>query len=142
MNRVQLRHPSAATSVAGAERADDAFFAALVASDAETLESVLDDDFVLVDVFSGGVVARDELIGSIRGDVLTFVTIDVIERATRRYGDVAVVVGRTRMTVTYEGVELAAASRYTHVLARATGGIWRLVSAQGTPVAEDPTEVS
>jgi ketosteroid isomerase-like protein len=141
MNRVQRGHPSSATSVAGAERADDGFFEALVAGDTDALESLLDDDFVLVDVFSGSAVGRDVLVGSIGANVLAFDAIDVIERATRRYGDVAVVVGRTAMTVTYDGTELAAASRYTHVLARAAGGVWRLVSAQGTPIAENPTEV-
>jgi ketosteroid isomerase-like protein len=46
------------------------------------------------------------------------------------------------MAITYDGTELAVASRYTHVFTRAAGGVWRLVSAQGTPIAEDSTEVS
>lgn len=142
MNRVQRGHPSSATSVAGAERADGGFFEALVAGDPDALDRLLDDDFVIVDVFSGSVVGRDVLIGSIGANVLTFTSIEVLERATRRYGDVAVVVGRTRMAVTYDGTELAVASRYTHVLARAAGGVWRLVSAQGTPIVENSTEVS
>lgn len=142
MNRVQRGHPSTGTSVAGAQRADDAFFAALVEGDTDALETLLDDDFLLVDIFSGSVVGRDVLVGSIGAKLLTFEAIEVIERATRRYGDVAVIVGRTRMAVTYDGMELSAASRYTHVLGREAGGIWRLVSAQGTAIAEGSTEVS
>ena len=42
----------------------------------------------------------------------------LVERATRRYGDTAVIVGRTEMSGSFGGATFAAASRYTHVLLR------------------------
>jgi hypothetical protein len=57
------------------------------------------------------------------------------ETLIRRYGNVAVVVGRTTMTFTGDDSTFQADSRYTHVYAL-DGGKWRLLSAQGTPIPE------
>lgn len=54
----------------------------------------------------------------------------------RRYGEVAVVVGRTAMRGDLGLEPFAAGSRYTHVFAREAAGAWRLVSAQGTRIIE------
>jgi hypothetical protein len=68
---------------------------------------------------------------------LVFQTIDPAEVRCRRYGATAVVTGRTRMAGRYAGAAFAAASRYTHVYVEQPGddGAWRMVAAQGTPIA-------
>jgi ketosteroid isomerase-like protein len=131
-------HPSVAVSVSGALRADDGFFLALRTSDLPALDRLLDDEFVLVDVFGGATVYRHEFIGSVASGLLRFDEIEVAERATRRFGDTAVVIGRTRMAGSIDGTPFEVASRYTHVLTRVHGGVWRLVSAQGTRIADQP----
>jgi ketosteroid isomerase-like protein len=117
------------------EHSDDAFFAALLAADADALDQLLAQDFLIVDVARGGVTSRDEFVAAVRSAMVRFVEIAVAERTTRGYGNTAVIVGRTMMQVTIGGTPEALASRYTHVLVR-DGEVWRLASAQGTQIAE------
>lgn len=113
---------------------DEAFFAALLTADHDLLGTILAGDFLIVDVLSGQVTRRAELLGAISSGQLRFteVTRYAEERSVRLRAPVAVVTGRTRMVMRYQGNEVTAHSRYTHVHAREDGR-WRLMSAQGTP---------
>jgi len=142
MNRVARGHPSSAASVLGAERADDRFFAALLAADVAELDALLAEDFLLVDVVGGGVIDRGVFISTIGSGLVRFDAIAVVERSTRRYGDTAVVVGRTQMAGALEGVPFEAASRYTHVFARGADRGWLLINAQGTRIVDQATQPS
>jgi len=115
---------------------EDAFFDALVQSDVESLEGLLADDFVIVDVMRGAEVRRGPFLDVIASRQVRFVALDVVERHVRRYGESAVVVGRTAMLGDVDGEPFSAASRYTHVFARTPAGEWQLVSAQGTPIVD------
>jgi ribosomal protein S18 acetylase RimI-like enzyme/ketosteroid isomerase-like protein len=114
---------------------DESFFTALLAADIELLGTILADDFLIIDVLGGQVARRDELLGAIDSGQLRFaeVTRCAEERSVRLRDSAAVVAGRTRMVVCYQGDEVTVQSRYTHVYARENGR-WRLMSAQGTPV--------
>ena len=136
MNRVAHGHPSPSASVAGPERADDRFFAALLAADVAELDNLLAADFLLVDVVGGAVVERSAFIATVGSGLLSLSTIRVLERRTRRHGDTAIVVGRTQMAGSFEGAPFGAASRYTHILVRGSEQEWRLVNAQGTRIAD------
>ena len=113
---------------------DESFFAALLAADHDLLGTILADDFVIIDVLSGQVARRDELLGAVSSGQLRFteVTRYAKERSVRLRDSAAVVTGRTQMVMRYQGNEATAQSRYTHVYTR-DGGRWRLMSAQGTP---------
>jgi ketosteroid isomerase-like protein len=113
---------------------DESFFAALLAADHDLLGTILADDFVIIDVLSGQVARREELLGAIGSGQLRFteVTRYAEERSVRLRESVAVVAGRTQMVLRYQGNEVTAPSRYTHVYTRDSGR-WRLLSAQGTP---------
>ena len=119
-----------------AELAEDRFFAALVDGDVEALAALLTEDFLIVDVLSGGVADRATLLGAFRDGLLAFERVDVVERVARRYGDTVVIVGRTEMAGSFGGAGFTTASRYTHVIVRTPDGTWRLASAQGTQIAE------
>jgi len=136
MNRVARGHPSPSASVAGPERADDRFFAALLAADVVQLDSLLAVDFLLVDVVGGAVVERSAFIATLAGGVLRLSAIRVLERHTRRHGNTAIVVGRTQMSGSFGEAPFEAASRYTHVLLRSSEQQWQLVNAQGTPIVD------
>ena len=114
---------------------DEFFFAALLAADPDLLGAILADDFLIVDVLSGQVARREELLGAIRSGQLRFteVTQYTEERSVRLRDSAAVVAGRTQMVLRYEENEVTAHSRYTHVYTR-DDGRWRLMSAQGTPM--------
>jgi ketosteroid isomerase-like protein len=114
---------------------EDAFFRALEQGDATRLESLLTDDFLIVDVMRGGTAGRAEFLGPLAGGDLTFERVELVERAVRHYGTVAVVVGRTAMTGAFAGQPFTAASRYTHVFVQADG-TWQLASAQGTQILD------
>jgi len=113
---------------------DDRFFAALLAAEVDTLNSLLADDFILVGVFDGGLVNKPALLEVLGSGLLTFVSIEPADRAVRRYGDAAVIVGRTSMKCRFAGSEIRVESRYTHVFADLNGRRV-LVSAQGTPIS-------
>ena len=117
------------------EDTDDAFFDALLAADTEALDQLLAQDFLIVDVARGGVTDRETFITAIGSLLAEFAAIDVAQRTTRRHGDAAVIVGRTRMRGSIAGERFSVDSRYTHVLV-ADGGAWRLASAQGTRIAD------
>src|SRR5262249_26215107 len=114
---------------------DEAFFIALLAADHELLGAILADDFLIIDVLSGQVARREELLGAISSGQLRFAELTRYagDRSVRLRASAAVVAGRTRMAMGYQGNEVTAHSRYTHVYARDSGR-WRLMSAQGTPV--------
>jgi GNAT superfamily N-acetyltransferase len=113
---------------------DESFFTGLLAADHELLGTILADDFLIIDVLSGQVARREELLGAISSGQLRFaeVTRHAEERSVRLRDSAAVVAGRTRMVMCYRGDEVTVQSRYTHVYTRESGR-WRLMSAQGTP---------
>lgn len=119
-------------------RTDAAFFQALLDQDVNALDGLLGDDFLIVQVGTGSVHSRSEFLAAVETGLVVFKTIDVDASDTivRLYGGVAIVVGRTRMTMTApDGSTVEAASRYSHVFAT-DGDEWRLVSAQGTAISE------
>ena len=119
-----------------AELAEDQFFDALLAGDVAQLEEVLAEDFLIVDVMSGGVADRASFIAALRDRRLAFERVHLVERQTRRHGDTAIIVGRTEMSGSFEAASFAAASRYTHVFLRGRDGRWRLTSAPGTRIID------
>jgi ketosteroid isomerase-like protein len=119
------------------QQTDLDFFAALLDDDMPTLEALLADDFLIVDVMSGTVHPRAAFLEAISTRAVAFREIETFpyERTIRLVGaDTGIVVGRTAMSFTGpDGTRLTVASRYTHVF-RARGQTWQLVSAQGTPI--------
>ena len=103
---------------------DESFFTALLAADHDLLGTILAGDFVIIDVLSGQVARREELLGAIRSGQLRFteVTRYAEERSVRLRASAAVVTGRTRMVMCYQENEVTVHSRYTHVHARETAG--------------------
>lgn len=113
---------------------DHQFFSALVARSLESLDELLADDFVLIDVLSGSEISKAALLAAAGSGQIRFEAIQPLEARVRRYGDTAVITGRTRMSGKFEESPFEANSRYTHVYVEQRGR-WRLVSAQGTQIA-------
>ena len=119
------------------QRTDSDFFKALLAGDIPALESLLAEDFVIVDVASGSVHPRGGFLLAIVAGAVIFQEIKRFpeESVTRLTGPgTGIVIGRTAISFCGgAGAATELASRYTHVF-QADGGNWRLVSAQGTPI--------
>jgi len=130
-----MGHHVGMTDDAPVLEAEDLFFRSLLTRDTAALRGLLADDFAIVDVMSGNLTGRDPLLEALDAGVLTFEAVerDPGEATVRHRTGVAVVIGRTRMTITFAGQSASVPSRYTHVYVH-DGERWRLVSAQGTPV--------
>lgn len=129
---MQLSHNVESGRVLASE---ESFFSALLQGDDQTLRAVLTEDFRIVDVMAGRITTRDELLDAIRSGNVKFVDVTRFPdgRSVRHREGLAVVVGRTEMTMEFQGNEATVTSRYTHVFVR-EGGSWRLLSAQGTKI--------
>jgi ketosteroid isomerase-like protein len=114
--------------------AEREFFGALIAGSAETLDRVLADDFMLIDVLSGSEITKPALLAVIGSGQLKFGTIEPAPPRVRIYGQTAVVTGRTQMRGQFGPDAFATRSRYTHVYVEQQGR-WRLVAAQGTQIS-------
>lgn len=121
--------------------ADRSFFQALLDRDVAALETLLSEQFLIVEVAGGSVHDRDAFIGAIESGAVSFDDIETFpaETVIRLASDGAgIVVGRTAMSFSNaEGHVTAVSSRYTHVF-QANGRGWQLVSAQGTRIASSP----
>jgi ketosteroid isomerase-like protein len=124
--------------IEGLQQADADFFQALLAGEIPALESLLAEDFLIVDVASGSVHTRRGFLLAIAGGAVIFQEIKTFPResVTRLTGrGTGIVIGRTAISFCgAAGAATELASRYTHVF-QADGGNWRLVSAQGTPIS-------
>jgi ketosteroid isomerase-like protein len=112
---------------------DHQFFRAMVAGSLASLDELLAEDFVLIDVLSGSEISKAELLGAAGSGQIKFEAIHPFEARVRRYGETTVITGCTRMNGKFEGSPFEASSRYTHVYVEQQGR-WRLVSAQGTQI--------
>jgi GNAT superfamily N-acetyltransferase/ketosteroid isomerase-like protein len=126
----------AEAEVTASERA---FFDALVAADVATLDGVLADDFLIVDVLAGQVATRADLLGALSTGLLRFTSVayDDSDVRVRFHGAVAVSVGSTSMTMELAGVTTQVEGRFTHLHLRTPDG-YRLLSAQGTQIRNGP----
>ena len=110
------------------------FDAALLAADVAALDGILGERFFLND-FMGGVIARSELLSYLESGALRFHGIVPHELSVQRYGDAGIITGWTDMKAQLQEVVNEVKSRFLHVYVR-NAGVWRLVSAQGTVIAE------
>jgi ketosteroid isomerase-like protein len=115
--------------------ADSEFFKALIDADVATLEDLLAADFILVDVMGGSEVPKATLIGLVGSGQLKFESIKPTDAHMRIYGATGIVIGRTEMQMRFDQTAFTTKSRYTHVYVEERGR-WRMVSAQGTPIAD------
>ena len=96
----------------------------------------LRDDFLLIDALSGSEFQKPALLAAVASCQVKFEKIGVSESRVRRYPGIAIVTCRTQMRGRFGEVPFSANSRYTHGYIEQQG-LWRLVSAQGTPRRPD-----
>jgi hypothetical protein len=114
--------------------AETRFFDSLLQGSGAGLETVLGPDFVLIDVMTGSEIPRAVFVDLVSSQQLIFETVERLDARVRGYDGTAVVTGQTRMHGRFGTQPFVAHSRYTHVYVRGRDG-WRLVTAQGTPIA-------
>ena len=120
-----------------AEALSRAYFSALLAGDARSLDGLLAADFWLVEPLMGWKVNRATLLRDVGSGILRFEHLDPSSLLVRRYGDAAIVLGRVAMNGRLGESAFSLACGYTHVIVRVDGG-WRLATAQETPIDSPP----
>ena len=111
-----------------------AFFSALLSGNIDSLDSLLADDFVMVDLMTGSEFSKPMLLAAVGSSQVKFEAIDSVESKVRIYScDTAVIVGRTEMRFRAGESSFSFSSRYTHVFVLQDGS-WLLASAQGTQI--------
>ena len=111
-----------------------AFFSALLSGNIDSLDTILADDFLIVDVLAGREINKAMLLAAVGSSQVKFEAIDPVESRVRVYScDTAVVVGRTEMRFRAGESSFSFSSRYTHVFVMQDGS-WQLASAQGTQI--------
>lgn len=111
---------------------DDARIASRTAGDADALESIYADDYVLITA-EGDVRSRKDQIDELRAGQLQFQPLEIVERSVRLYGDTAIVLSRERSVIIRNGSDIGGdfrASR-TYVFREKQ---WRLVLTHVTRV--------
>src|SRR5262252_8173691 len=76
---------------------DRQFFMSLLESNIERLDSLLDDNFIQIDVMRGDEITKSSLLEVMRSGRLRFTTIEPAESHVRFYEGVAIITGRTQM---------------------------------------------
>jgi hypothetical protein len=110
-----------------------AFFSALLSRNIDSLDSILADDFLMVDLMAGSEITKPMLLAAVGSCQIKFEAIDPIESKVRVYSTTAIIVGRTEMRFRTGESSFNFSSRYTHVFVLQDGG-WQLASAQGTQI--------
>src|SRR5277367_1139737 len=109
---------------------DRAFFSALLSANLDSLDSLLTDDFVMIDILAGAEISKPMLLAAVGSSQVKFESIEHVESKARVYAtDTAIVVGRTEMRFRSGESSFTASSRYSHVFVLQDGG-WQLASAQ------------
>ena len=116
---------------------DKQFFAALIAGDAQALDHILVDDFILIDVMSGSEITKPAFLAFIGSGQIKFEAIKPAENRVRFYPTTAIITGRSQMKGQLGDAPFAVSSRYTHVFVDQRGE-WRLATAQGTQISPAP----
>lgn len=112
--------------------AQDARFAAMVASDAVRLSEMLDDSLTYHHS-TGGVETKAQFLESIRNRVLQYHALEIVERQARRFGEIAIVTGVVRVRATNRGEALDVRLRFTDAYARRDAR-YRQVAWQSTRI--------
>jgi ketosteroid isomerase-like protein len=134
MKESPMKDEKHATAESAVQKTEERFFAALTRRDRGTLERLVADDCILIDVLTGSEVPRPVFLDLVGSERLIFDVIEPLDARVRLYGATAVVTGETRMTGRFETKTFDVHSRYTHVYVHMKDG-FRLVNGQGTPVA-------
>ena len=114
---------------------DGRFFNALLNADVAVLDQILAEDLVLIDVMRGGETKKTEFLQAVQSGLVVFEAIEVMDQQPRVYGECAIINGKTQLTIRFDNTTFEIRSRYTHVYCELEGA-WRMVSAQGTRIAD------
>ena len=111
-------------------RIEEQLAAAWVGGDQTFIESILSDDWSVIDP-TGRILTKPEVLREAFTGERTITEGKIDQVDVRDFGDWAIVTGRTQMSGSYQGEEMTVTLRFTDVFVR-TEGEWKCVASQGT----------
>ncbi|MFY9553139.1 MAG: nuclear transport factor 2 family protein [Blastocatellia bacterium] len=111
---------------------------AWIDGDRQTVDSILASDWSVIDM-TGHVLTKAQVMKEFGSGDRRIESGSIDEVAVRRFGDIAVVTGRSMLSGTYKGNRVSVVQRFTDIFAKRDGR-WQAVASQGTQVAQQPTE--
>ena len=123
-----------ADDVALLTRQADAWDKAIVRKDGAAIATNMAEDFRQIDS-DGDLETKASFVASLLSADLQIDPYTVEDFEVRRYGDTALLSGRTRMTGRYQGKPFATHYRYIDIYVR-SNGVWKIVSVQTTRLAK------
>jgi ketosteroid isomerase-like protein len=112
----------------------DAWDRAIVAKDRAAIEANMADDFRQIDS-AGNLETKKSFVDDLMSADLEIAPYTVEDLEIRRYGDVALLSGRTRMHGTYQGKPFTTHYRFIDIYVHGPRG-WRIVSVQISKIPE------
>ena len=113
---------------------DDERSEALRRGDPAPLERIYADDYTLVTSL-GHVRTKADQINELRSGRLRYVTIEILERQVRMYGDVAVVLSRQKHSILQGSQPIVGEERITRIYKQREGA-WRVIATHATAIRE------
>jgi ketosteroid isomerase-like protein len=114
--------------------------AAEASGDADQLDRLLGDDFILVGPL-GFVLDKQQYLGSRRSGDLKHASLTWEDVTVRVYGEAALAVGSQTQRSTYQGRDASGRFRVTQIAVRRPGG-WQMVGLHYSPIAPPPGSAS
>jgi ketosteroid isomerase-like protein len=105
---------------------------AIVRKDEKAIAGNMAEDFRQIDG-DGNIETKKSFVAGIMDPRLTIDPYTVEDFEIRRYGDTALLSGRSNMTGTFEGKPFVSNYRYIDIYVR-RGGVWKIVSVQITRI--------
>jgi ketosteroid isomerase-like protein len=109
---------------------EDEFTRAITNNDADALDEILADDWIIVDP-DGGIIDKAHFLGVIKSGVLSHELMESTDMRVRLYGNTAIVTGLTTTKGKFMGQDFASCERATDILVKQTNR-WQCVFTQLT----------
>ena len=109
---------------------ENEFARAVASNDADALDGLLADDWIIVDP-DGSIIDKARFLGVIRSGALSHELMESADLTVRLYGNTAVVTGLTTTRGKFMGQDFASCERATDIFVKQTGR-WQCVFTQLT----------
>ena len=113
---------------------EDEFARAVASNDADALDGILADDWIIVDP-DGSIIDKARFLAVIKSGVLSHELMESTDLRVRLYGNTAVVTGLTTTKGKFMGQDFASCERATDILVKQTDR-WQCVFTQLTRFAK------
>ena len=113
---------------------ENEFERAVASNDADALDGILADDWIIVDP-DGGIIDKARFLGVIKSGVLSHELMESTDMRVRVYGNTAVVTGLTTTKGKFIGQDFASCERATDIFVRQTDR-WQCVFTQLTRITK------